>query len=137
MEFEVNSTIAPVYGMTTILTDAINAKYDSISNLNSIKLNAEEENFEDINPVIDSIIDDENNHIGKLQQLVDLLNGSEDAIAEGKAETIEIIDNPEIKDDWTYLRKDFIKICEFVAKEKGKGNLLVKTQRDAYLSLED
>lgn len=105
MEFEINSTIAPVYGMTTILTDAINAKYDSISNLNSIKLNAEEENFEDINPVIDSIIDDENNHIGKLQQLVDLLNGSEDAIAEGKAETIEIIDNPEIMESVQMKKK--------------------------------
>lgn len=105
MEFEVQSTIAPIYGMTSVLMDAINAKYDSISNLNSIKLSAEEEKFEDINPVIDSIIEDENNHIGKLQQLIDLLSDSEDAIAEGKAETVEIIDNPEIMESITMKKK--------------------------------
>ena len=105
MEFEVQSTIAPVYGITSVLMDAINAKYDSISDLNSLKLNAEDENFEDINPVIDSIIEDENNHIGKLQQLIDLLNNSEDAIAEGKAETIEIIDNPEIMESMKMKQK--------------------------------
>ena len=48
-----------------------------------------------------------------------------------------IIDNPETKDDWTYPKKDFIKICEFVKEERDKGNLLVKTQRDAFLSLKD
>lgn len=105
MEFEVQTTIAPIVGMTSILSDVISKKYDSINDLNSIKVNAEEENYEDINPVIDSMIEDENNHIGKLQQLIDLLNGSEDDIAEGKAETIELIDNPEIMESMKMGKK--------------------------------
>lgn len=88
MEDRINSAL----GITDILIDAINKKYDSIRDLNSLKVNSSEENFEEINPVIDSIIEDENNHIGKLQQLVDLLSGGTDEIEEGRAETIEIID---------------------------------------------
>lgn len=105
MEFEVETTIAPVYGITGLLFDAISKKYEFIDDLNSIKINSEEENFEDINPVIDSIIEDENNHIGKLQQLIDLMSNSEDAIEEGKAETIEIIDNPEIMESIKMVKK--------------------------------
>ena len=105
MEFEVETTIAPVYGITGLLFDAISKKYEFIDDLNSIKINSEEENFEDINPVIDSIIEDENNHIGKLQQLIDLMSNSEDAIEEGKAETIEIIDNPEIVESIKMVKK--------------------------------
>lgn len=89
MEDNINASLA----ISDILIDAINKKYDSIRDLNSIKVNISEEGFDDMNPVIDSIIEEENNHIGKLQQLVDLLTGGEENIAEGKEETIEIIDN--------------------------------------------
>lgn len=102
---EVNTVIAPIVGMTSLLTDAISKKYELINDMNSIKINAEDEEYEDLNPVIDSIIEDENNHIGKLQQLLDLMNGSEEAIEEGKAETIEIIDNPEIMESMTTMSK--------------------------------
>lgn len=105
MEFEIETNIAPVYGITSLLFDAISKKYEFIDDLNSIKINSEEENFEDINPVIDSIIEDENNHIGKLQQLVDIMSNSEDTIEEGKAETIEIIDNPEIMESIKMVKK--------------------------------
>lgn len=88
MENDMNSAL----GITDILIDAINKKYDGLRDLNSLKVNISEEDFEEMNPVIDSIIEDENNHIGKLQQLVDLLSGGTDEIEEGRAETIEIID---------------------------------------------
>lgn len=88
MENEINSAL----GITDLLIDAINKKYDGIRDLNSLKVNISEEDFEEMNPVIDSIIEDENNHIGKLQQLVDILSGGTDEIEEGRAETIEIID---------------------------------------------
>lgn len=88
MENEMNSAL----GITDLLIDAINKKYDGIRDLNSLKVNISEEDFEEMNPVVDSIIEDENNHIGKLQQLVDLLSGGTDEIEEGRAETIEIID---------------------------------------------
>ena len=105
MDYEVQSTVEPVYGVTGLLSDAISKKYNSIDDMNSIKINAEDENYEDIIPVIDSIIEDENNHIGKLQQLIDMMSDSEEAIEEGKAETIEIIDNPEIMESMTTMSK--------------------------------
>lgn len=97
------------YGIVDILIDSINKKYDDIRDLNSLKVNLDEENFEAMIPVIDSIVEDENNHIGKLQQLVDLLSDSENFIEEGKQETIEIIDNSdEFVESITSMKKKLI-----------------------------
>ena len=97
------------YGITDILIDSINKKYDGIRDLNSLKVNLDEENFEAMIPVIDSIVEDENNNIGKLQQLIDLLSNSEDDIEEGKQETIEIIDNSnEFVESITSMKKKLI-----------------------------
>ena len=102
MEENKNAALA----ISDILIDAINKKYDSVRDLNSIKVNIEEEGFDDMNPVIDSIIEEENNHIGKLQQLVDLLSGGEEEIAEGKEETIDMIDNSnEFVESMTTMKK--------------------------------
>lgn len=105
MESNMNSALA----ISDILIDSINKKYDSIRDLNSIKVNISEEGFDDMNPVIDSIIEEENNHIGKLQQLVDLLTGGEEEIAEGKEETIDMIDNSdEFMESMTTMKKKLI-----------------------------
>ena len=105
MEDNMNAALA----ISDILMDAINKKYDSVRDLNSIKVNISEEGFDDMNPVIDSIIEEENNHIGKLQQLVDLLSGGEEEIAEGKEETIEMIDNSdEFMESMTTMKKKLI-----------------------------
>lgn len=95
--------------ISDILIDSINKKYDSIRDLNSIKVNISDEGFDDMNPVIDSIIEEENNHIGKLQQLVDLLTGGEEEIAEGKEETIDMIDNSdEFMESMTTMKKKLV-----------------------------
>ncbi|MBQ6631277.1 MAG: hypothetical protein IJH55_03990 [Romboutsia sp.] len=105
MEDNMNAAI----GIIDILIDAINKKYDYIRDLNSLNINLSEESFEDMVPVIDSIIEDENNHIGKLQQLIDLLSNSEDDIEEGKQETIEIIDNSdEFVESITSMKKKLV-----------------------------
>ena len=101
MENNINSAI----GITDILIDTISKKYDNIRDLNSLNVNLEEENYEAMVPVIDSIIEDENNSIGKLQQLIDLLSGSEEDIEEGKQDTIEIIDNGEFVESVTKMKK--------------------------------
>lgn len=102
METNINSAI----GITDILIDAISKKYDNIRDLNSLNVNLEEENYEAMVPVIDSIIEDENNSIGKLQQLIDLLSGSEEDIEEGKQDTIELIDNSdEFMESITSMKK--------------------------------
>lgn len=96
-------------GITDILIDAINKKYDSVRDLNSLNVNLKEENYEAMIPVIDSIIEDENNNIGKLQQLIDLLSNSEEDIEEGKQETIEIIDqSDEFVESITSMKKKLI-----------------------------
>ena len=96
-------------GITDVLIDTINKKYDDIRDLNSLNVNLSEENFEAMIPVIDSIIEDENNNIGKLQQLIDLLSGSDEDIEEGKQETIELIDNSdEFVESITSMKKKLI-----------------------------
>lgn len=96
-------------GVIDVLIDAINKKYDYIRDLNSLNVTIADENFEDMIPVIDSIIDDENNHIGKLQQLVDLLSDSDENIEEGKQDVIEIIDNSdEFVESITSMKKKLI-----------------------------
>ena len=105
MEDNMTSALA----ISGILMDAINKKYDSISDLNSIKVNISDEGYDDMNPVIDTIIEEENNHIGKLQQLVDLLSGGEEEIAEGKEETIDMIDNSdEFMESMTTMKKKLV-----------------------------
>ena len=101
MEDNMNAAI----GITDILIDTINKKYNNIRDLNSLNVNLEEENYEAMIPVIDSIIDDENNSIGKLQQLIDLLSGSEEDIEEGKQDTIEIIDGNEFVESFNKMKK--------------------------------
>lgn len=101
MEDNMNAAI----GITDILIDTINKKYNNIRDLNSLNVNLGEENYEAMIPVIDSIIDDENNSIGKLQQLIDLLSGSEEDIEEGKQDTIEIIDTNEFVESITTMKK--------------------------------
>ena len=97
--------INPAVGIIDILIDAINKKYDNIRDLNSLNVNLSEENYESMIPVIDSIIENENNSIGKLQQLIDFLGGSEEDIEEGKQETIEIIDTNEFVESITTMKK--------------------------------
>lgn len=102
MENNMNATT----GIIDILIDAINKKYDNIRDFNSLNVNLSEEDYELMIPVIDSIIEGENNSIGKLQQLVDLLSGSEEDIEEGKQDTIELIDNSdEFMESVTSMKK--------------------------------
>lgn len=83
-------------GVSDVLMNGINKTYDTIREFNSLKINLEEEEYDAIIPVIDSIIEDENNHIGKLQELVNMLGGNSEAIEDGKQETIELVDSDEI-----------------------------------------
>lgn len=99
------NTINPAVGIIDILIDAINKKYDNIRDLNSLNVNLSEESYESMIPVIDSIIENENNSIGRLQQLIDFLGGSEEDIEEGKQETIEIIDTNEFVESITTMKK--------------------------------
>lgn len=95
--------------VSDIIRDAMNKTNDLISDFESIKVNASEEDYEDINPVIDSIIEDESNHIGQLQQLIDLLSGNGEIVEEGRTDAIELIDNSdEFMESVTTMKKKLI-----------------------------
>ena len=79
-------------GISTILIDAINKKWDSISNFKSIIVNLQAEGYDDMIDVINSILEDENNHVGQLQKLVEILNPETEEIEVGKEEAEETLD---------------------------------------------
>ena len=65
-----NADINVVTGISDIIIDSINKKWDNIRDFNSIIVNLNEEGYEDLVPVIQSVLEDENKNVGKLQQLV-------------------------------------------------------------------
>ena len=79
-------------GISTILIDAINKKWDSISNFKSIIVNLQAEGYDDMIDVINSILEDENNHVGQLQKLVEILNPEAEEIEVGKEEAEETLE---------------------------------------------
>lgn len=83
-------------GISTILIDAINKKWDSISNFKSIIVNLQAEGYDDMIDVINSILEDENNHVGQLQKLVEILNPETEEIEVGKEEAEETLDGERV-----------------------------------------
>lgn len=73
-----------VNGINNLLIDAINKKWESITNFNSIIVNLTAEGYEDMIPVIEDILEDEHNHVGQLQQLVEMLTPVASEIDAGK-----------------------------------------------------
>lgn len=71
-------------GINNLLIDAVNKKWESITNFNSIIVNLQEENYEDMVPVIEDILKDEHNHVGQLQQLIEMLTPVASEIESGK-----------------------------------------------------
>lgn len=83
-------------GVTNLIISAINKKWESITDFNGIIATLREYQYEDMIPVLEEIIVDENNNIGKLQQLIELISPtSKENIEVGKEEAIETLDNVE------------------------------------------
>lgn len=90
-----NADINVVTGISDIIIDSINKKWDNIRDLNSIIVNLNEEGYEDLVPVIESILEDENKNVGKLQQLIELISPTASSIDDGRQEAIDELDNIE------------------------------------------
>ena len=78
-------------GLADIIISSINKKWDSIRDLNSILVMLNDTGYEEYTPVIEEILETENNHIGKLQHIVELLTPVTSNIEDGKQEAEEII----------------------------------------------
>ena len=81
----------PANGINSLLIDAISREWESIENLKSLGVTMSAEGFDEMTPVVESILADKNNHIGQLQQLlVELLPPAEE-IEQGKEDALEIM----------------------------------------------
>lgn len=109
-----NADINVVTGISDIIIDSINKKWDNIRDFNSIIVNLNEEGYEDLVPVIQSILEDENKNVGKLQQLVELISPNAKSIDDGKQEAINELDNSEIKVEEMKLSENFSNVPEKV-----------------------
>lgn len=80
-------------GVTNLIINSINKCWDTISDYNGIIATLREHDYEDLIPVIEEVINTENNNVGKLQQIVEILSPSSDEnIDAGKDEAIEVLD---------------------------------------------
>lgn len=78
-------------GLADIVIASINKKWDSIRDLNSIIVNLDESGYGEFIPLIEEILEEENNHIGKLQHIVEVLTPITSSIEDGKQEAEEFI----------------------------------------------
>lgn len=78
-------------GLSDIIISSINKKWDSVRDLSSILMMFKDTGYEEYTPIIEEILEEENNHIGKLQHIVELLSPVTTNIDDGKQEAEEII----------------------------------------------
>lgn len=85
-----------INGISTIINDAISNTLDSISNFLSIITTLKAYNKEEFVPIIQDIIDNQQENIGKLEKLMSTVKpNSEDNIETGKDVAEDIINNVE------------------------------------------
>lgn len=73
-------------GAVDMVISLINKKWDSVRDLNSIILTLSEYDMDAILPILEEVLQDENNHIGQLQHIVETLSPSASNIDVGKNE---------------------------------------------------
>ena len=78
-------------GLADIIISAINKKWDSVRDLNSVIVNLAEFEYNEYIPIIEEILEDENKHIGKLQYIVEQLTPVAESIDDGKSEAEELL----------------------------------------------
>ena len=113
-----NADINTVTGISDIIIDSINKKWDNIRDFNSIIVNLNEEGYEELVPVIESILEDENRNVGKLQQLVELISPTASSIDDGRQEAIDELDNVEVKvEEEMKLDENFTNVSDKVTTQ--------------------
>ena len=87
-----------ISGLTDIIISSINDKWESVRNLNSLIVNLQEQNYEDLVPVVESVLENETNSIGQLQHLVEILSPDAEGIEQGKQEAEDVLDSVDSED---------------------------------------
>lgn len=87
------------YGLTTLINALIKDELEAIDGYNSAIVTLEAENKGEFTDVIRSIIDDEQNHIGNLQEILNRISpGTEQELDKGKAEAEEMLKDDRIEE---------------------------------------
>lgn len=84
----------PQVGMADLLISAINDEWDTISSYNGAIAMAIAEGFDDMVPVIQDIVNEENTHVGQLQKLLQTISPNAEEISKGEMEAEEQLSNP-------------------------------------------
>lgn len=124
-----NADINTVTGISDIIIDSINKKWDNIRDFNSIIVNLNDEGYEELVPVIESILEDENKNVGKLQQLVELISPTASSIDDGRQEAIDELDGNEVKvEEEMKLDENFTNVSDEV--ESKMDDTFFKANKD-------
>ena len=124
-----NADINTVTGISDIIIDSINKKWDNIRDFNSIIVNLNDEGYEELVPVIESILEDENKNVGKLQQLVELISPTASSIDDGRQEAIDELDSVEVKvEEEMKLDENFTNVSDEV--ESKMDDTFFKANKD-------
>ena len=84
----------PSLGISDLLISAINDEWETIRKYNELIVNAQYNHFDDMVPVIQDIVSEENVHVGQLQKLMETISSNTEDIAKGEAEADEQLSNP-------------------------------------------
>lgn len=80
-------------GLAALLIESINGEWDTINLYNNIAITARAEGYEDIAKVIDDINQEENVHVGQLQEALKTISPNTYSIADGENEGKEQIES--------------------------------------------
>lgn len=98
------SEIGPTYGITQMLMDAIKDEYDTIQFYNNvIATAADETGFEDVVRILKHINEEEQIHVGMIQQLLTKYDTAAAEVKTGNQEAVEIIADEELTPEDTAI----------------------------------
>ena len=83
-------------GIANMLIDAINDEWEAIKGYNDLLVMIREEGFDDMIPVIEDISNEENTHVGQLQELLSKVSENIESISTGEKEAEEQLCNDSI-----------------------------------------
>ncbi len=92
-----------------LFINSINKKWDSVSDFNALLNTLRSEQYDEFIPVIEEILADEHNHIGKLQHILETLSTQVEEIEQGQQEAADILNDTETELEMTesLLNEDF------------------------------
>lgn len=140
-------------GVTNLIINSINKKWESISDFNGVIATFSELGYDDMIPVIEDIVSNETNDIGKLQHLVEIISPTiNQDIEAGETESSDILDDFDVpveesltesfdKDIYQWLDRNYgttdwkIKFKAYVDKLEKSGYNTTTLKKDVAVAI--